>query len=277
MATKYIFNEWKEYIQAIHDNGRRNLNFKKRLEEWEKQRQEIIDNADPRTEEIDAIDAKIAAARGMATKLNNAYEAEKAKLTRRQIKKGYESPVMIECKEKITTCTRIITAYKTKRAKLVAEEVMVLLAEHDRIKPKSVELHKEKEILERFKKAFHESHIDAESLCLILEEKTGKKYSVEYAAVTASEDYRVAIQVVEKGNPARIIYNQIVDNDLFVPTQDLSSVKSFLLDMYRIEDIILNNFETLEEDSQEIFTYVLQAIEKKYFEILKEETRTVKK
>ena len=64
---------------------------------------------------------------------------------------------------------------------------------------------------------------------------------------------------------------------MFVPTQDLSSVKSFLLDMYRIEDIILNNFETLEEDSQEIFTYVLQAIEKKYFEILKEETRTVKK
>ena len=277
MATKYIFNEWKEYIQAIHDNGRRNLNFKKRLEEWEKQRQDIIDNADPVTEEIEAVDAKIAAARGMSTKLNNAYEAEKAKLNRRQLKKGYESPVMVECREKITTCTRIITAYKTKRAKLVAEEVMVLLAEHDRIKPKSVELHKEKEILARFTRAFHESHIDAESLCLILEEKTGKKHSVEYVAIPSADDYKVAVEVQEKGNPERVIYSQIVDKDLFVPTKDLTSVKSFLADMYRIEDVILNHFETLEEDSQEIFTYVLQAIEKKYFEILKDETKTIKK
>ena len=47
--------------------------------------------------------------------------------------------------------------------------------------------------------------------------------------------------------------------------------------MYRVEDIILDNFETLESDSSLIFTHVLKEIEKKYFEILKEETRTVKK
>ena len=279
MANKNIFNEWKSYIQAIHDNGRRNLNFKKRLEDWEARRKEIIATADPQTEEIIAIDTKIASVRGLATRLTNALEAERAKLTKRQVRKGYKSDTMIECEEKIHSCVQIIKAYQAKRKVLVDAEVAKLLAEHDRVKPKSVELHREKDILDRFKLAFKESHIDAESLCLLLEEKTGKKYNVEYVAVLTGEDYQIALEVLEhvKGFDASIVYYQIVDKDLRVTTRDLSNVKSYLADMYRIEDVILDNFETLESDSSLIFTHVLKEIEKKYFEILKEETRTVKK
>ena len=279
MANKNIYNEWKAYIQAIHDNGRRNLNFKKRLEDWEKRRKEIIATADPKTEEIAAIDSKIASARGLATKLSNAYEAEQAKLNKRQLRKGYKSDLMIECETKLRTCVRIIEAYKVKRQRLVDAEVAKLLAEHDRVKPKSVELHKEKDILDRFKRAFKASKIDAESLCLLLEEKTGKKYTVEYIPVNTAEDYLVSLEVLEheEGQFANIVYSQIVDKDLRVPTTDLSHVKGYLADMYRIEDIILDNFETLESDSALIFTHVLKAIEKDYFEILKEETKSVKK
>ena len=279
MANKNIYNEWKSYIQAIHDNGRRNLNFKKRLEDWEARRKEIIATADPQTEEIIAIDTKIASVRGLATRLTNALEAERAKLTKRQVRKGYKSDTMIECEEKIHSCVQIIKAYQAKRKVLVDAEVAKLLAEHDWVKPKSVELHREKDILDRFKLAFKESHIDAESLCLLLEEKTGKKYTVEYVAVLTGEDYQIALEVLEhvKGFDASILYYQIVDKDLRVTTRDLSNVKSYLADMYRIEDVILDNFETLESDSSLIFTHVLKEIEKKYFEILKEETRTVKK
>jgi len=170
---------------------------------------------------------------------------------------------------------------------LVEEARTILLAEHDRIKPKSVALHKEKDIIARFKKAFEEYGFTEAKLCEVLSAATGKEYEVDYVAERKGDAYHIVLHVLERDEfrpsdtfaptPVKTIYAKAVDPELEVYTMDLSDVKGYLRDMYKVEDMILEDFESLEKISPKMFTHILKALESKYFEIKKSESKPVKR
>lgn len=272
MAYKNINNEWAAYVQAAFSNDRREVAYEARMEAWQAKRDDIL-TMEINHGKIDEIKDKIVEVQETARELQAAYDEMRAKIPARKIKKGYETEQMAFIRKKIHNCTVMVLQLKAAIDEVVKAQRDLLLAEHDRNKPKSVELHMERVILDRFKRAFVETGIDGNKLCEILGSATGKEYHVDYIPVAnGAGEYYVYISLLEyanNGEAAKTIYSRRVGDDVEFSSPDLSDIKPTLEYLYHIEDYIHEDFENINAETAFLFKHILTAIEPKYFELKK--------
>ena len=289
--AKNIFNVWNEYTNAALANDKRRVDYSVRYDEW-LQKREIICETRPETEKIKTLEEKINEVIKYKNQIKNLIEAEKSKLTKKQIKRNETTPTIEELQKKLETCESFIATYKVRLQDEIDAEIQNLLSQHDRARPRMLVIQKEKAILERLKKAYKSLNLDTLGVCNLLKSNTGKEYRVKYELVPAlgiKDKYCVSINVYEYNSEDKIkaevshgtykmrkIYSHLVNDRLVVGTDDSSWMEKFLNDLYKLEDVIFVNFETLQNDSSEMFRYIMKAMEKPYYEILKQELTEVK-